>query len=282
MSREGRNLLDLAKRNDALDNPEVRKLVLAAGLSGNESVRSSAAKAVLGKSVQHWRYPFDRQTTFGDVELGESFQGNRFYLSQRDLVKHLLAVGQSGSGKTTLFYKLMDEVDVPFWAFDLKQDYRYLAQEMELLVLPWSRLKFNPLKPPEDVPPRRWAQVFSEIFGHATALLSGSKNYLMKKIIRLYRLYGLFERMEPPYPSLHELQLLIQSEDVNFVRKQSNYRDTVLNRLEAMNLVTGTVFDCSQGYSIETLLERNVVFEFDGLSRGTVNLGRHSMSRRTV
>ena len=265
------DLLGLAKRNDVLDNEEVRKLVLAAGLSNNERLQESVRKAVLNKSIQQHKYPFTYSLESGDIELGSTFQNQAFRLSQKDLTKHLLTVGQSGSGKTTLFYSLMADVGVPFWAFDLKQDYRHLAEEVELLVLPWSRLKFNPLRPPKDVPPRRWAQVFAEIFGHSTALLSGSKNFLMKSIIQLYRLYGLFERMEPPYPSLHELQLLIQSENVNFVRKTSNYRDTVLNRLEAMNLVAGTVFDCSQGYSIESLLERNVVFEFDGLSRDVQN-----------
>ncbi|NLV13236.1 ATP-binding protein [Haloarcula argentinensis] len=165
----------------------------------------------------------------------------------------------------------MQEVDRPFWAFDLKQDYRHLLQKLDLLVLPWTELKFNPLKPPEDVPPRRWAQVFAEIFGHATALLSGSKNYLMKKIIELYLLYDLFEQDSPPYPSLHELKLLIQKDNINYVRKTSDYRDTLLNRLEAMTLVAGTIFDCSQGYSVEELLKQDVVFEFDGLSRDVQN-----------
>jgi hypothetical protein len=165
----------------------------------------------------------------------------------------------------------MGEVDVPFWAFDLKQDYRQLISEVELLVLPWTELKFNPLKPPEGVPPRRWAQVFSEIFGHATSLLSGSKNYLMKKIVELYTLYNLFDQVAPPYPSLHELKLLIQRDKINYVRTASDYRDRLLNRLEAMTLISGTVFDCSQGHPVEQLLERDVVFEFDGLSRDVQN-----------
>ncbi|MXR52391.1 ATP-binding protein [Halovenus sp. WSH3] len=162
----------------------------------------------------------------------------------------------------------MDEIDRPFWAFDLKQDYRHVE---DILVLPWTEFRFNPLKPPENVPPRRWAQVFAEVFGHATALLSGSKNYLMKKIIELYRLYNLFNRNSPPFPSLHELELLVKKDGINFVRKQADYRDTLLNRLESMNLVAGTVFDCSQGYSVEELLQEDVVFEFDGLSRDVQN-----------
>ncbi|ELZ88149.1 putative ATP-binding protein [Haloferax volcanii JCM 10717] len=186
-------------------------------------------------------------------------------------MRHLLAVGQSGSGKTTLFFNLLGQVGVPFWVFDLKRDYRPLARQDQVLVLPWSELKLNPLRPPSGVSPRRWAQVFSEIFGHATSLLSGSKNYLLKKIIELYDLYGLFEEVSGPYPGLHELQLLVENDSMSYVRTAADYRDRLLNRLEAMNLTAGTVFECSQGPTIEELLDRRVVFEFDGLSRDVQN-----------
>jgi hypothetical protein len=264
-------LLELAKRNDVLSDEEVRKLVLAASLSGSDSLQFSARRAVLGRSVQFWEHPFESVDGVGDIGVGESFQGDRFCLSQEDLSKHLLAVGQSGSGKTTLFYNLMEGVERPFWAFDLKQDYRHLASEKHLLVLPWSELKLNLLRPPRGVSPRRWAQVFTEMFCHATSLLSGSKNYLLKQVIELYKLYGLFDEVSGPFPSLHELQVLIEADSMNYVRKSSDYRETVLNRLEAMNLTAGTVFDCSQGYPIEELLGKDVVFEFDGLSRDVQN-----------
>jgi hypothetical protein len=42
----------------------------------------------------------------------------------------------------------MEQLDVPFWSFDLKQDYRHLIQDQEdLLVLPWTELRFNPCNP---------------------------------------------------------------------------------------------------------------------------------------
>lgn len=261
----------MADQHGVLDEEEVQKLVLASSLSSSEHLRDTVSKVVLGKSVEQYRYPFHDNVRNGDLYLGETFQSHPFYLSQDDLAKHLLAVGQSGSGKTTLFYSLMAELDESFWAFDLKQDYRHLVQDLDVLVLPWTELKFNPLKPPEGVSPRRWAQVFAEIFGHATALLSGSKNYLMKKIVELYRLYNLFDQVSRPYPSLHELELLIRKDKVNFVRKAADYRDTLLNRLESMNLVAGTVFDCNRGYAIDELLRDDVVFEFDGLSRDVQN-----------
>lgn len=263
------SLLRLLEENEV--GSELGGVVKAAVASGNQRLINRVGVLLALKDLQYRDYPFQRMPISGRVELGETFAGDTFGLSRDDLNQHLLAIGQSGSGKTTLFYNLFTQVDVPVWFFDLKQDYRHLAEQSEVLVLPWSELKLNPLRPPRCVSPRRWAQVFSEIFGHATALLSGSKNYLMKQIIRLYHLYGLFDEVSPPYPSLHELELLIETDKMSFARKASNYRDTVLNRLEAMNLVAGTVFDCSDGYDLNELLERDVVFEFDGLSRDVQN-----------
>lgn len=272
MNRE--SLLEFAKQHDVLDEPEVRRLVAAAGLSQNEALQEVAAKAVLGRALQHFQQPFTAQPRAGDIAVGRTITNQVVRLSQPELTKHLLAVGQSGAGKTTVFYTLLSQLEVPFWSFDLKQDYRHLIHQPEfdgLLVLPWTQLEFNPLVPPPGVPPRRWAQVFGEIFGHATALLSGSKNYLVKVVIELYRFYGLFDECSPPYPSLHELEAVLASEKINYVRKTANYRDTVLNRVEAMTLGAGTIFDCSQGYDLERLLQRDVVFEFDGMSRDVQN-----------
>lgn len=244
----------------------------------NKHLKQRIKKFVATKASQRQIRPFDDDPSLvspmgGQISLGVTSSGNLFVLDPADLTQHLLAVGQSGAGKTTFFSNVMAQLAVPFWSFDLKQDYRHLVQinDLDLLVLPWTEFKFNPLRPPAGVAPRRWAQVFSEIFGHATSLLSGSKNYLMKQIIQVYKTYNLFDEATKPFPSLHELQLWIERDKINYVRKQSNYRDTVLNRLESMNLTAGTVFACSQGYSVDTLVDRNVVFEFDGLGRDLQN-----------
>jgi len=281
-NREGRDsrlesLFRLVDHADLADDPTVQRLLAAAASTENSYRRRQIERILTVKAAQHQRQPFDSEPPLvsplqDPLALGTALTGSTYNLKQETLTQHLLAVGQSGSGKTTLFYNLMDQLSVPFWAFDLKQDYRHLLQhDDELLVLPWSEFKFNPLQPPEGVRPRRWAQVFAEIFGHATALLSGSKNYLMKQLIELYRLYGLFDAVEPPYPSLHELQESLETDKINYVRKTADYRDTVVNRLAAMNLTAGTIFDCSEGHPIADLLERDVVFEFDGLGTDLQN-----------
>lgn len=283
MSRGNRNrrkpefetILRLADRADLLDDPKTTRLLQAAAATESPHLARQVERAVGMRTARRQAQPFDGTApdVAGDrVELGTAVTGSRVAVAEDDLTQHLLAVGRSGAGKTTLLYNVMDQVSVPFWAFDLKQDYRHLVRERDdLLVLPWTAFKFNPLRPPAGVGPRRWAQVFAEIFGHATALLSGSKNYLMQAVVDLYRLYDRFDAVDGPYPSLHELQRFIEADRVNYVRKAANYRDTVLNRLAAMTLTAGTVFDCSAGHGVEDLLERDVVFEFDGLGRDLQN-----------
>lgn len=262
--------------SEDLADSEIQKLVQVATQAPSEFVQRQARHRLLAKILSRQAKPFANSSTSitkpQSLTLGHQPSGKPVYLSEDILTKHLLAIGQSGAGKTSFFYTLVSQLDVPFWSFDLKQDYRHLDDKLDnLLILPWTEFQFNPLAPPPDVPPRRWAQVVSEIFGHATALLSGSKNHLLKTILELYRLYDLFEECSPPYPSLHELEDALVTQKISYVRKTSNYRDTISNRVEAMNLGAGTIFDCSEGYSLADLLERNVVFEFDGLSRDTQN-----------
>lgn len=270
-------LTRFAAQFDLLDDPEVQRLVTTAALTDDPTLTRVVGQVLSLKALHHHQRPFPTpipsDTASTALELGTAITGSRFTLAPADLAQHLLVVGQSGAGKTTLLYNLMQQLPVPFWSFDLKQDYRHLlSNDLDLLVLPWTELKLNPLQPPPGVPPRRWAQVFSEVFGHATALLSGSKNYLMQQVIELYQLYDLFDEVSPPFPSFHELQRLMEADKLNYVRKTANYRDTVVNRLAAMNLTAGTIFDCSTGYPLEELLEQNVVFEFDGLATDVQNL----------
>ncbi|WP_231858841.1 ATP-binding protein [Haloquadratum walsbyi] len=245
-----RDWLRLSGRESGFVDEDVERLL---GYRAGEDVSSSVELALTAKLLQYREFPFgsDSVEVSGDL-----------------LSRHLLVVGQSGSGKTTLLRNLMGEVEKPFWAFDLKQDYRHLSRDV--LVLPWNELKFNPLRPPEGVSPMRWAQVFSEVFCHATALLSGSKNYVLKQVVRLYKLYNLFDGVSEPFPSLFELEMLLSEESVRG-RKQSGYRDTVLNRLGTFNVVGSSVFDCSAGYGVEELLDRDVVFEFEGINRDLQN-----------
>ena len=257
------------------DNRKAQKLLTQATNPYLDREQQWRARLALKHFIEERRrYPFQstvpKNSYLDDpVLLGTTQkQGKLYTLKEDDLNQHTLFIGQTGSGKSTAFRNIMTQISTPYWAFDRKQDYRHLIQEHDdLLVLPWSELKFNPLKPPEGVAPMKWVQVFTEIFSHATSLLSGSKNYLLSAIIDLYKEYNLFKDNTHPYPALQDLHQLITGQGVNYTRKKSNYLDTVANRLEPLTLVTGHIFNCSKGYPIEDLMQKKVVFEFDGLNR---------------
>jgi len=144
------SLLRLAERADLLDDPDVQQLVVAGAVTENTPLRRQIEQVLAGKAGHQKAYPFDgrpqQPPISGDtLSLGVTVTGSDYVLPLDDLTKHLLAVGQSGAGKTTLFYNLMEQVSAPFWAFDLRQDYRHLLQheDINLQVLPWTEFKFN-------------------------------------------------------------------------------------------------------------------------------------------
>jgi len=276
------NLSTLEQRLEQLgiqDHQRAKHLLHKATVAENPRVKKAVVQRLHVLIQSYQEYPFTEETpdtSYLDqpLILGQTLgEGRTYAVKESELTTHLLTVGASGTGKTTLHYNIINQVTTPCWIFDRKQDYRHLIHETsDVLVLPSNRLRFNPLQPPENVGLLRWAMVFSEIFSHAGDLLSGSKNYILTHIVQLYKEYNLFRDRSPPYPCLHDLEALIKSDKVNYVRKESNYRDTVLNRLEPMTTVTGPIFDCSQGYNLEDLMKMNVVvFEFGGLNRDIQN-----------
>lgn len=264
----------LVREADLQDDPDVQKLLAVHGATSNDHFRRQIEKAIALKAADRTAQPFTGNPVSGHIRLGAAPGTGDIHVPLLALNRHMLVIGQTGAGKTTLFYNILDQLPVPFWAFDLKQDYRHLIHRRdELLVLPWEKFRFNPLQPPDGVSPWRWAQVFTDMFGHAHSLLSGSKNYLMAKIVDLYRVYGVLNNEDPEgYPSLHDLQLFVEEDSQHPASPKGQYRSRVLNRLEAMNLTAGAMFDCSTGYPLNELLERDVVFEFDGLGTDVQNM----------
>jgi len=205
--------------------------------------------------------------------LGESSVGNAS-VSREQLTQGMLVVGRSGAGKTTLLYGLFRQFlakNVPVLALDFKKDYRHLAIEnRDLIVIPWEYLRFNPLKPPDGVSPIRWLQDFAEVFSHSNSLLSGSKNFFMIHLHKLYEMYGVFEGKDT-HPSMFELQELLGDTRFSLATKDARYLETVRNRIDVMILALDRVLDCSDGFPISELLNRNVVIELEGLAEDIQN-----------
>ncbi|WP_207587101.1 ATP-binding protein [Halomontanus rarus] len=272
--------LRLADQAGHAGDERVHQLLAVAAATENDRLQRRVQTLLGVLAVQQAAYPFRYERSYPDPEnnvldLGVTKTGSQYTLPVDVLPKHLLVAGQSGAGKTTLFYTLMQELSVPWWAFDLKRDYRHLTQsgDTSVLVVPWQRLRLNPLSPPPGVPRARWAQVVAEVFGHAHGLLSASKNYFMAAVMELYDsdttgdpdTESSSPNADTPQPTFHDLNAALDAQTVQPYSTESQYRSRVRNRLDGMLRVAGPVFDCQHGYPIIDLLEQNVVFEFDGL-----------------
>ncbi len=191
-------------------------------------------------------------------------------LFPEELNQHLLVAGRSGSGKTNLlrilFLQLLNSY--PCWFIDFKQDYRhFLNFTKDLLVFRWKDFKFNPLRPPPGTDPLKWIQIFSDVFCLSFSLLAASKNLLLEVIHELCNLYGVFNG-SGTYPSvigLHEM-LGRKERQKGLSFDQKGYIARTRNKTSGLSLLHKGIFDCDQGYRLEDLVCKNVVFELDGLT----------------
>lgn len=210
------------------------------------------------------------EEVIGQILIGKVRQTDvPFGLNLEELKEHTLITGRSGSGKTTIIYLIMLQLlqrGIPFLAFDFKQDYRHLLKyKTDVHVFNWQNLKFNPLRPPTGCDPVIWMQAFTNVFAQAYWLRAGSKGLIQQHIKKLYTDYGVFEGKEA-YPSLHDL---LQSVEKHVLERkygrEAGFMESTKNRVDECIVPLSKMFDCGKGFPIEDLLDKTVVFEFDGL-----------------
>jgi hypothetical protein len=235
----------------------------------NEFVAFYADQILLSKKAAFYVPEVPR----GEIRVGQVVQGDRvhgdFAISLDDL-QHAGIFTATGFGKTTLIATILTQLTklpepIPWMAFDFKRDLRGLTRNYDVNVLRWNWLKINFFAPPPGVDVTQWMSFVSDIFAHVLGWYSASENYLMAYMSRAY------DAKPDGYPTLRALHdMIATTEEVG--RRNSEYREVVLNRLASMLIVLGDVVDDERSFPIESLLDKNVVIELDGLRRDEANL----------
>ncbi|MEM2271945.1 MAG: DUF87 domain-containing protein [Archaeoglobaceae archaeon] len=211
--------------------------------------------------------PFEKFN--GSLVIGEIMQGDKavgeFKLEESELVRHVAIYAQTGHGKSTLLYSLMSQLmekDIPFLFFDLKNDGRALMRKSErLVVIPWKRFAWNPLRAPPGMSRKEWWTNFSQICAYSFGWFVASSNYMLEHLERL---------KDKEKPTILDLfNSIVNTEETT--RRRSEYHDVVENRVRAIVSIFRENFSVEEGIPIERLLEPPVVIELSGLRPAEAN-----------
>jgi hypothetical protein len=205
----------------------------------------------------------------GSISFGIIMQGdkavNEFKLEESDLVRHVAVYAQTGHGKSTLLYNLISQLiqkRIPFIFFDLKNDGRALLRDnKDLVVIPWKRLAWNPLRPPPKMEREDWWANFSQISAYSWGWFVASSNFMLEHLERL---------KDKRSPTIQDLYSSVANTEET-TRRRSEYHDVCLNRLKAIVSVFGKNLAIEEGIPLERLLELPVVIELSGLRPAEAN-----------
>lgn len=187
-----------------------------------------------------------------------------------DLAKGTYIAGATGSGKSNLMksVSMQTAAHCPCWWIDReKAEYRYLVRWIpDLWIIDVAReLPWNFFEPPPGVDPRHWVVAIAVVFAKTHGLMDASEAMLQTALMELFSQLGVFDGSRQ-YPTLRDLVDHLKAMDLRGRYRSAQFRDTLLNRLEAWLAISPCVGDYVRGVSIEDLANHHVVFEVRGLT----------------
>ncbi len=223
--------------------------------------------------------PSEHAALKGNVELGTVLYDKQglypLMLSEEDFLTHIGIFGSSGSGKTNLarsLTKKLSEKDIPVLIFDFsKRNYRNLLKDPELkdkvsiytVGRSVSPFRFNPLKPPENIPISQWAKEFAEIFDHAYWLLGGGRHVILKALDKVYD-------DGAGYPKIKDLKKGVEEAlKSTKTSREKNWIATAQRPLESLTFrEVGHIFDTEEGITPDKFFEKGkiTILELDPLA----------------
>ncbi len=220
-----------------------------------------------------------RNNYAGEYFLGYVNYNNKDYapfgIKENEWIQHTVIFGRSGSGKTNVVYLIINMLlyyRKPFLIFDWKKNYRDLLQhdyafrslQMYTIGNNIVPFRFNPLIPPPNIQPQIWLKKIVEIIAHAYFLGEGVIYILHNLLDQLYKEFQVYTKPEK-YPTMHDLLRKLQ--ELKLKGRQSLWYDSTLRAVfELCFQEFGNVMNCQENSSIETLLQKNIIFELDALT----------------
>jgi hypothetical protein len=237
---------------------------------------------------------------------GNKLDNIPFSLSFDDLNKHTFVCGITGSGKTNTVKHILSEAERPFWVIECaKKEYRKLkfVKNEDIFTLGKPEINcisFNPFYIMQGISPQMHIDYLKDLF-NASFSFYGPMPYIFEKCLHnVYLKKGwnlsmgyhphltntksaahLFDskyiaeqysRNEHKYvfPTMYDLQNEIEKyvNDMGYEGElKSNIKTAILARIESLCVgAKGYMLNTNESPNFASLLEKNVVFELEGLA----------------
>lgn len=248
----------------------------------------------------------ENSITIGNVVDGKRKLDNMpFSLSELDLNKHTFVCGITGSGKTTTVKKILIEARKPFLVIEsAKKEYRNLATDTEVYTFGKPEInapQINPFYILPGVSPQVHIDYLKDLF-NASFSFYGPMPYILEKCLHaVYKNKGWdltlgyhpllvkktsavdffsishtkeqysFSAHKYLFPTMQELK----DEIARYIDEELKYDGEVAGNVKTAmkvrleNLCVGTkgyTYNTNEFLDLEKLLEKNVVFELEGLA----------------
>jgi hypothetical protein len=207
------------------------------------------------------------ELSIGTTILPDGALGDNISLSLEDLATHAIITGPSGRGKTWLLMLLILELEnrgVHNWILETETDFIQLVSYSNNIVpLSYRDARINPLEPlPGEGPKFTLSRCMREMRQQWTR--DPSLNLFGESVFELYTERNIFEGGEE-YPTFAEVEERLKRKRRGLDARRIQYLETILNRLTAINMLMGEVFDCVEGYRFEELVNQSIIWHLGGL-----------------
>ena len=218
-------------------------------------------------------YPFPNASDFnGNMPLGfVNPNDDLMMVSESDLNRHMLIEGKTGAGKSNFLKILLKSVyhlaNGLFWIFDPNREYRQIKNHFpNTVVLRVREFWDNPFERPDPkIPHLEWLEAVSQVIetelGFQLAsrmLLYDTGKYILKK-------RGVLEGSNDTPTCLDFLNVLQARRHGKGTSYQKDSYKPLVDRMTHL-LSVGDYFATQKSIPMETLLQKNIIFEFDGFS----------------